>query len=47
MGGSGSKRSKKNSTELTEYEINHLLSTTHFDRNEIIIWHEGFLVSSR
>ena len=33
------------STELNEDEINLLIANTHFKREEIVEWHEGFLVS--
>ena len=30
---------------LSEEEINFLLTNTHFNRDEIIEWHSGFIVS--
>lgn len=45
MGSKGSK-GKKKTTQLSEDEINLLLSNTSFTREEIFKWHEGFIVSS-
>jgi Ca2+-binding EF-hand superfamily protein len=42
MGSKGSKK-KKNPTELTEDEVNLLLSNTSFTREEIYKWHQGFI----
>ncbi len=45
MGAShGKKLNKASDVELTEFELNFLLKNTHFNRNEILMWHEGFLV---
>lgn len=46
MGSKASKNNsnnKKNATELLEDEIQLLLKNTHFTRDEIIEWHQGFI----
>jgi len=43
--GSDTSKSKKRATELTEEEIQLLLKNTHFNRQQIMEWHQGFLVS--
>ncbi len=43
----GKKLNKASDVELTEFELNFLLKSTHFNRNEILMWHEGFLVRYR
>jgi hypothetical protein len=43
--GSDASKSKKRATELTEEEIQLLLKNTHFNRQQIMEWHQGFLVS--
>ncbi len=35
---------KKDTTELTEEEIQLLLNNTHFNRKQIEEWHTGFIV---
>ncbi len=45
--GSDTSKSKKRATQLTEDEIQLLLKNTHFNRQQIKEWHQGFLVSSR
>ena len=42
----GNKIAKKNhqTMRLTEEEINFLLANTHYNREEIIEWHHGFIV---
>ncbi len=44
--GSDTSKSKKRATQLTEEEIQLLLKNTHFNRQQIMEWHQGFLVSS-
>jgi len=44
--GSDTSKSKKRATQLTEDEIQLLLKNTHFNRQQIKEWHQGFLVSS-
>jgi len=44
--GADSSKSKKRATQLTEEEIQLLLKNTHFNRQQIMEWHQGFLVSS-
>lgn len=44
MGGKASKSDKKNAkTELTDEEIELLLKNTHFNREQIVEWHQGFI----
>ena len=43
--GSNSSKSKKRATQLSEEEIQLLLKNTHFNRQQILEWHHGFLVS--
>ena len=43
--GSDASKSKKRTTQLTEEEIQLLLKNTHFNRQQIKEWHQGFLVS--
>lgn len=43
--GSDTSKSKKRATQLTEDEIQLLLRNTHFNRQQIKEWHQGFLVS--
>jgi hypothetical protein len=43
--GSDTSKSKKRATQLTEDEIQLLLKNTHFNRQQIKEWHQGFLVS--
>lgn len=43
--GSDSSKSKKHPTQLTEEEIQLLLKNTRFNRQQILDWHQGFLVS--
>ena len=43
--GSDTSKSKKRATQLTEEEIQLLLKNTHFNRQQILEWHQGFLVS--
>jgi hypothetical protein len=43
--GSDASKSKKHATQLTEEEIQLLLKNTHFNRQQIMEWHQGFLVS--
>lgn len=45
MGNVGARDTTKDSTVLTENEIVMLLNNTSFDREEILDWHKGFLVS--
>jgi hypothetical protein len=45
MGSDTSKSKKKRATQLTEDEIQLLLRNTHFNRQQIKEWHQGFLVS--
>lgn len=45
MGAKGAKIPKKNTTDLTEEEIQLLLTNTHFNRQQITEWHTGFIVS--
>ena len=45
--GSDTSKSKKRATQLTEDEIQLLLKNTHFNRQQIKEWHQGFLVSRR
>ena len=45
MGNVGARDTAKDSTLLTENEIVMLLNNTSFDREEILDWHKGFLVS--
>mgnify|MGYP001810701017 CR=1 FL=1 len=45
MGSKSSKGPKKNAAELTEEEIQLLLKNTHFNRQQIVEWHTGFIVS--
>ena len=45
--GSDTSKSKKRATQLTEEEIQLLLKNTHFNRQQIKEWHQGFLVSRR
>lgn len=45
--GSDTSKSKKRATQLTEDEIQLLLRNTHFNRQQIKEWHQGFLVSER
>jgi hypothetical protein len=48
MGGKTSKSDKKNAkTELTDEEIELLLKNTHFNRDQIIEWHQGFIKGLR
>ncbi len=42
--GSDTSKSKKRATQLTEEEIQLLLKNTHFNRQQIMEWHQGFLV---
>jgi hypothetical protein len=42
--GSDTSKSKKRATELIEEEIQLLLRNTHFNRQQILEWHQGFLV---
>jgi hypothetical protein len=44
--GSDASKSKKRATQLVEEEIQLLLKNTHFNRQQILEWHQGFLVSS-
>ena len=44
--GSDTSKSKKRATQLTEEEIQLLLKNTHFNRQQIKEWHQGFLVSN-
>ncbi len=44
--GSETSKSKKRATQLAEEEIQLLLKNTHFNRQQIMEWHQGFLVSS-
>lgn len=44
--GSETSKPKKRATQLTEEEIQLLLKNTHFNRQQILEWHQGFLVSS-
>lgn len=44
--GSDASKSKKRATQLSEEEIQLLLKNTHFNRQQILEWHQGFLVSS-
>jgi hypothetical protein len=37
---------KKDRCTLTEEEINSLAANTSFSREEIMKWHEGFIVSN-
>ena len=41
----GDKQSKVSVSTLTEEGITHLMETTSFTREEILQWHEGFVVS--
>ena len=41
----GDKQSKVSVSTLTEEGIAHLMETTSFTREEILQWHEGFVVS--
>ncbi|CAF1365003.1 unnamed protein product [Adineta steineri] len=41
--GSDTSKSKKRATQLTEEEIQLLLKNTHFNRQQIKEWHQGFL----
>jgi hypothetical protein len=44
MGGKTSKLEKKSiKTELTEEEFALLLKNTHFNREQILEWHQGFI----
>jgi hypothetical protein len=43
--GSDTSKSKKHATDLAEEEIQLLLKNTHFNRQQILEWHQGFLVS--
>jgi hypothetical protein len=45
--GSDTSKSKKRATQLTEDEIQLLLKNTHFNRQQIKEWHQGFLVSNQ
>jgi Ca2+-binding EF-hand superfamily protein len=45
--GSDTSKSKKRATQLTEEEIQLLLKNTHFNRQQIKEWHQGFLVSNQ
>lgn len=45
MGNANGRDSSKDGTVLSEDEIATLLSNTSFDREEILDWHKGFLVS--
>ena len=40
----GDKQSKVKPTILTEEGINSLIETTSFSKEEILQWHEGFIV---
>ena len=40
----GDKQSKIKDSTLTEQEIDSLIENTSFSREEIIQWHEGFIV---
>ncbi len=42
--GSDTSKSKKHPTQLTQEEIQLLLKNTHFNRQQILEWHQGFLV---
>ena len=44
MGNKVAKRKRQNSVSLTEEEIDFLLANTHYNREEIVEWHEGFIV---
>lgn len=41
--GNKSGKGKKDSTKLTEEDIQLLIANTNFDREQIISWHQGFL----
>lgn len=43
--GSETSKSKKRATHLAEEEVQLLLKNTHFNRQQIMEWHQGFLVS--
>ena len=38
------KKTRKNPSELTEDEIDYLVKNSHFSKNELLEWHEGFKV---
>ncbi len=42
--GNQSDKSKKKSIEVTEEQMNSLLANTSFTREEILQWHDGFIV---
>jgi hypothetical protein len=42
--GNQSDKSKKKSIEVTEEQMNSLLANTSFTREEIMQWHDGFIV---
>ena len=45
MGNKQGVSAKKASGVLNEDEIQLLLNNTHFNRNQIVEWHTGFIVS--
>lgn len=44
MGNKGAKPKKKDKTILLEEEIQFLLRNTHYNRDQIIKWHNGFIL---
>ena len=45
MGNKKSKTSLNNTAELTDEDLQILLNDTSFDREQLLDWHKGFLVS--
>lgn len=43
MGNSFEKKEEK--TQLSDFDIKTLIEATSFDKNQILDWHDGFLVS--
>jgi hypothetical protein len=44
MGNKNGKTKKKDKTVLTEEEIAFLLKNTNYNRQQILKWHQGFLL---